>query len=100
MNKNANEFLGNSNYPAISYGGYRHESREYQPSIEDIKEDLKQDIKENIKTLIIKKPLKLDCGQVINDYPLAYETYGSLNEKKDNAIFKENIQAEHLRGKK
>ena len=41
---------------------------------------------ENIKTLIIKKPLKLDCGQTINDYPLAYETYGSLNEKKDNAI--------------
>ena len=43
-------------------------------------------IKENIKTLIIKKPLKLDCGQIIDDYPLAYETYGSLNEKKDNAI--------------
>ena len=43
-------------------------------------------IKENIKTLIIKKPLKLDCGQIINDYPLAYETYGSLNKNKDNAI--------------
>jgi len=43
-------------------------------------------IKENIKTLIIKKPLKLDCGQIINDFPLAYETYGSLNKNKDNAI--------------
>ena len=43
-------------------------------------------IKENIKTLIIKKPLKLDCGQIINDYPLAYETYGTLNENRDNAI--------------
>jgi homoserine O-acetyltransferase len=43
-------------------------------------------IKKNIKTLIIKKPLKLDCGHVINDFPLAYETYGSLNENKDNAI--------------
>ena len=42
--------------------------------------------KENIKTLIVKKPLKLDCGQTISDYPLAYETYGSLNENKDNAI--------------
>ena len=42
--------------------------------------------KENIKKIIIKKPLKLDCGKTINDYPLAYETYGSLNEKKDNAI--------------
>jgi exo-beta-1,3-glucanase (GH17 family) len=40
MNKNANEFLGNPDYPAISYGGYRHESRELQPSIDDIREDL------------------------------------------------------------
>ena len=36
-------------------------------------------IKENIKTLIIKKPLKLDCGQTISNFPLAYETYGKLN---------------------
>ena len=43
-------------------------------------------IKENIKTLVIKKPLKLDCGKTINNFPLAYETYGSLNENKDNAI--------------
>ena len=43
-------------------------------------------IKENIKTLIIEKPLKLDCGKIINNFPLAYETYGSLNENKDNAI--------------
>jgi homoserine O-acetyltransferase len=40
----------------------------------------------NIKNLLIDKPLKLDCGQTINNFPLAYETYGSLNEKKDNAI--------------
>ena len=40
----------------------------------------------NIKTLIINKPLKLDCGQTINNFPLAYETYGTLNTKKDNAI--------------
>ena len=38
--------------------------------------------KENIKKIIVKKPLKLDCGKVISDYPLAYETYGKLNEKK------------------
>ena len=43
-------------------------------------------IKDKIKTIIIDKPLKLDCGQIINNFPLAYETYGSLNEKKDNAI--------------
>ena len=43
-------------------------------------------IEKNIKTLIIKKPLKLDCGQIINNFPLAYETYGTLNKNKDNAI--------------
>lgn len=41
---------------------------------------------ENIKQLIVKKPLKLDCGQTIKDFPLAYETYGKLNAKKNNAV--------------
>ena len=35
------EILNNKNYLAISYGGYRHNSREIQPSIDEIKEDLK-----------------------------------------------------------
>ena len=39
-------------------------------------------IKKDIKTLIVEKPLKLDCGQTINNFPLAYETYGSLNKVK------------------
>ena len=38
------------------------------------------------KKIIINKPLKLDCGVTISDYPLAYETYGNLNKSKDNAI--------------
>ena len=42
--------------------------------------------KKNIKKIIIKKPLTLDCGKIINNYPIAYETYGTLNEKRDNAI--------------
>ena len=42
--------------------------------------------KKDIKTLIVKKPLTLDCGRVINDFPIAYETYGKLNNKKNNAI--------------
>ena len=41
---------------------------------------------ENIKTINVSKPLKLDCGQTIKDFPLAYETYGKLNENKNNAI--------------
>jgi homoserine O-acetyltransferase len=41
---------------------------------------------ENINKIIVTKPLKLDCGKTIEDFPLAYETYGKLNENKDNAI--------------
>ena len=41
---------------------------------------------ENIKQIIVTRPLKLDCGQIIKDFPIAYETYGRLNEKKNNAI--------------
>ena len=41
---------------------------------------------ENIKLITITKPLKLDCGQTIKDFPIAYETYGKLNEEKNNAI--------------
>ena len=40
MNKSAKEFIGNPEYPAISYGGYRAKSRQEQPSINEIKEDL------------------------------------------------------------
>ena len=39
-----------------------------------------------VKTIIVKNPLKLDCGKEISNFPLAYETYGELNENKDNAI--------------
>ena len=41
---------------------------------------------ENIKQITVTKPLKLDCGQIIKDFPIAYETYGKLNEKKNKAI--------------
>ena len=41
---------------------------------------------DNLKQLVVKKPLELDCGQIIKDFPLAYETYGTLNRSKDNAI--------------
>ena len=40
----------------------------------------------NIKKLIIDQPLELDCGKIIKDFPLAYETYGKLNKDKSNAI--------------
>lgn len=37
----AKDILGNPNYLAISYGGYRKNTRDIQPTIEEIKEDLK-----------------------------------------------------------
>jgi len=47
--------------------------------------DMDKEIK-NIKKLIIDQSFKLDCGKTIRDFPLAYETYGSLNKNKSNAI--------------
>ena len=40
-NKSAKEILGNPEYRAISFGGYRGKNREEQPSILQLKEDLK-----------------------------------------------------------
>jgi len=41
---------------------------------------------QNIKKLIIDQSLVLDCGKTIKDFSLAYETYGTLNKEKNNAI--------------
>ena len=38
--KHPEEILGNPNYQAISYGGYRGLSRDTQPSLDELKEDL------------------------------------------------------------
>ena len=37
----AAELLGNPNFPAISYGGYRGLSRSEQPSLAELNEDMK-----------------------------------------------------------
>ena len=39
--KTAKEILGNPNYPAISYGGYRGKTRDIQPTLEELKEDMR-----------------------------------------------------------
>ena len=39
--KTASQILGNPDYQAISYGGYRETSRDIQPSIQQIKNDMK-----------------------------------------------------------
>lgn len=35
----------------------------------------------------IEEPVELDCGVSLDDITVAYETYGQLNEAKDNVIF-------------
>ena len=35
---------------------------------------------------IFNSPLQLDCGKELKKIELVYETYGSLNERKDNAV--------------
>ena len=34
----------------------------------------------------VKQPLVLECGVSLNNFPVYYQTYGSLSEKKDNAV--------------
>jgi len=38
------------------------------------------------KELIVKENLKLDCGKSIANFSIAYETYGTLDKEKKNAI--------------
>jgi len=40
-NKTAADILGNPNYLAISYGGYREKTRDAQPTINELKDDMK-----------------------------------------------------------
>ena len=51
IEKTAAEILGNPNYLAISYGGYRQNTRDVQPTIEELKEDMKILAAMNIKFL-------------------------------------------------
>ena len=37
----ASQILGNKAYPAISYGGFRHDTRTIAPTIDEIKEDMR-----------------------------------------------------------
>ena len=40
-----------------------------------------------VKKITINAPLKLDCGETLEKFDIAYETYGNLDETKSNAIF-------------
>ena len=38
------------------------------------------------RTVEIKQKLDLDCGKILENFSLIYETYGKLNKDKTNAI--------------
>ncbi|HBI01361.1 glycosyl hydrolase family 17 protein [uncultured Flavobacterium sp.] len=74
----AQMILGNENYQAICYGGYRTNSREIQPTVAEIKEDLK-----------LLSALKI---KVLRTYNVHYEEVSNLLKaitelKKDDANF-------------
>ncbi len=48
-----------------------------------------------------KTPLQLDCGKMLPEFSLNYQVYGTLNEKRDNAIlvFHSFTKNAHLAGK-
>jgi exo-beta-1,3-glucanase (GH17 family) len=50
-NVTAKDILGNPNYLALSYGGYRKKSRDIQPTIAELKEDMKILYAMNIRVL-------------------------------------------------
>ncbi len=41
VEKSAAEILGNPDYLAMCYGGYRQDTREIQPTLEELKEDMR-----------------------------------------------------------
>lgn len=95
----ASEILGNPNYQAISYSGYRHTTRDSVPTIEEIKEDLlllaALDIK-LIRTYDTQSPQTLRILQAIdalkkeNSHFEMYVMLGAwidcLNARTDSAI--------------
>ncbi len=36
--------------------------------------------------LAVSRPMPLDCGVMLSDFPVAYQTYGTLNADRSNAI--------------
>ena len=52
----AKDILGNPDYLAISYGGYRDKTRDIQPTVEQLKEDMKILSAMNVRILRTYKP--------------------------------------------
>lgn len=73
----ANDILGNSDYLAISYGGYRKDTREVQPTIEELKDDMLILSALNIKVLRTYNTHFAQAGNLL-------EAIRQLNEERDD----------------
>ena len=84
MNKTAAEILGNPNYLAISYGGYREKTRDIQPTIAQLKEDMKLLAAMGIKILrdynvqLQHAPNLLEAIKQLKDEDANFEMYVML----------------------
>ncbi|MDT0608124.1 glycosyl hydrolase family 17 [Croceitalea rosinachiae] len=82
--KTAKDILGNPNYLAISYGGYREKSRDIQPTIQQLKEDMKILSAMGIKILrtynvqLQQVPNLLIAISQLNDEDPSFEMYMML----------------------
>jgi exo-beta-1,3-glucanase (GH17 family) len=63
--KTAAQILGDSNYLAICYGGYRHNTRDSQPSIAQIKDDMKLLYAMGIKVLRTYNTKYKEAGNIL-----------------------------------
>ncbi|WOH37124.1 hypothetical protein RI844_17425 [Thalassotalea fonticola] len=84
MMKTAAEILGNPDCLAISYGGYREQTRDVQPTVEQIKEDMKILAAMGIKILrdynvqLQHAPNLLKAIKQLKDEDLNFEMYVML----------------------
>ncbi|MBT8266847.1 MAG: exo-beta-1,3-glucanase [Bacteroidia bacterium] len=71
---NAEDILGNPDYLAFSYGGYRQNTREIQPTIDELKDDMK---------ILSAMGVKLIRTYNTNDYPQAANLLKAIHQLKE-----------------
>ncbi|WP_452226556.1 glycosyl hydrolase family 17 [Lacinutrix cladophorae] len=99
----AKEILGNPDFLAISYGGYREKSREVQPTLEELKEDMKILSAMGIKILrtynvhLEQASNLLEAIQQLKKEDPNFNMYVMLGAWIDckNAFNKQNIEPDH-----
>ena len=74
VEKNAAEILGNPDYLAMCYGGYRQDTREIQPTLEELKEDMR---------ILSAMGVKIIRTYNASQFPMASNLLRAIRELKD-----------------